>query len=216
MSKPKNENSKHPEVEEITVSNFSLDVPGVTQLLNRSAPDANAGKNLNSFDNSIEIQVENQGSPGDATRIFESHPEPTRAELHSGGLAGFGIDFQLIFVEENGVLRYQGVKELKKSSFPAWRHSFFKRMKIDLRTLSISVSFQEFSSDRFPFQKEAFGLAHNEFVQCVRDPRDRKKMHVFLSKHSLLGKKNQIESLLGGNPDSGDSGSDDLKIELAS
>jgi hypothetical protein len=225
MSNSKNEKTKMTSTNEISVSDFSEDVPGVTQLLSpnlaqlrkKSSPDQQQHEN----ENTIAIDFESSALTPDPTRATmtaykkETPVQKFETSAHNG-LASFGIEFQLIFVEEAGVLRYQGAKEMGNQPFPAWRHSFFDKMKIDLRVLGITVSFQEFAADRFPLQKEAFGLESDDFVQCVRDPSDRKKMHVLFSKKSMLGKKNEIEEALVHGSGNSNQGSGEIKIELAS
>jgi hypothetical protein len=239
MADFKKPDPKKNQTNEIFISDFSEDVPGVTQLLSpnlaslrkKSAPVEEEKPAVQEKEKTVAVALEN--SP--------LAPEPTRATMTAfrkenttvkpsaeakvpvspaRSLQDFGIEFHLVFSEENGVLRFQNAQETGGSAFPAWRKSFFKGMKIDLRILGITVSFQEFSADRFPFQKEAFGLAADEFVQCVRDPKERSRMHVLFSKKSLLAKKNEIEEALASNPGSGNGGgredSGEIKIELAS
>ncbi len=226
MSNSKAEKTKMTSTNEISVSDFSEDVPGVTQLLSPNL--ANLRKKSPDSDDTPQEKEKTIAIKFDDSPLS---PEPTRATMTSlkkethfekstpstaSGLAGFGIEFQLVFIEEGGALRYQGVKETGPTPFPGWRHSFFNKMKIDLRILGISVSFQEFAADRFPLQKEAFGLNSDDFVQCVRDPNDRKKLYVLFSKKSLLGKKNEIEEILANGAGNQDQGSGEIKIELAS
>jgi hypothetical protein len=227
MSNSKNEKTKMTSTNEISVSDFSEDVPGVTQLLSpnlaqlRKKPSLEEQQREKEKENTIAIDFESSALTPDPTRAtmtaYKKETPVQKFETSApNGLASFGIEFQLIFVEEAGVLRYQGAKEMGNNPFPAWRHSFFDKMKIDLRVLGITVSFQEFAADRFPLQKEAFGLESDDFVQCVRDPNDRKKMHVLFSKKSLLGKKNEIEEALAQGSGNSNEGSGEIKIELAS
>ncbi len=225
MSNSKNEKTRLTSTNEISVSDFSEDVPGVTQLLSpnlaqlRKTTSSEAEKHEK--ENTIAIEFESAALTPEPTRTnmtaHKNETPPKKNEFSdTHALAAFGIDFQLIFVEEAGVLRYQGARETGKTRFAAWKHSFFDKMKIDLRVLGITVSFQEFAADRFPLQKEAFGLESDDFVQCVRDPNDRKKMHVLFSKKSMLGKKNEIEEALANGSANQTQGSGEIKIELAS
>ncbi|MBU6154579.1 MAG: hypothetical protein KGP28_09790 [Bdellovibrionales bacterium] len=216
MPNSKNEKTSVTSNHEISVSDFSEDVPGVTQLLTPNL--ASLRKNAPStpekpFEEKEKTIAINLDDPSPHEQKIETSSN-TNPNSQANPLATFEIEFQLIFTEEGGVLRYQSVKEIGKSAFPRWKHSFFKKMKIEVRTLGISVSFQEFAAERFPFQREAFGMAADDFVQCVRDPKDRKKIHVLFSKKSQLSKKNEIEEALAGIPGNGFQGSGDIKIEL--
>ena len=203
----------------IPVSDFSVEVPGVTQLLNPQL--ANQRKNPSKKTESAEPSLSQAPHPG-IDIALETPPAPLEStgfqkSRPSHPLSQFGIHYSLKFEETNGSLRFQGHVETGTRSFERWRVEFFKNMKIDLRILSITVSFQEFSGDRFPFQREAFGIGPKEFVQCVRDPKDRKILYVLISSNSMLGKKNEIEEALGAETKSEGGGSDgEFKIELAS
>jgi|GEM_PF-6953795 len=209
MSNSENSNSKKPEVSEISVFDFNEEVPGVTQLLKPNLAGLRKNPSESKPITSLKESTSSIRTPESKTGMHA----PAAAASDFGSL---GIAFELTFAEEQGVLRFREIKNHGNETVPAWKKSFFKKMKLDLRVLSISISFQEFASDKFPFQKEAFGMGAGEFAQCVRNPQDRKILHVFFSKKSLLPKKSEIEALLGGNSGSSDSGDSDIKIELAS
>ena len=213
MSNQKNEKTKLIPTSEISVSDFSEDVPGVTQLLTPNLASLRKKENAEAIHLESPTPSGNAGASPPKLSLPEKRTE-ARTSKNPNPLKDFGILYHLLFVEEGGALRYQGVMEIGDSPFAKWRHSFFHQMKIDLRILGISVSFQEFAADRFPLQKEAFGMDPEEFLQCVRDPVDLKKMHVFISKKSLLGKKNEIEGVLSGAPAASEPGSGEIKIEL--
>ncbi len=225
----------------ISFDDESGNPPGVTQLLNpklmaakeaaRKAKEAaNAPKvetKVASPEPSFEIEINNEPTPN----ISSPTPAPTAAKATAPAssaagtnqsLKDLGVHFELQFESERGSYRYTRVKPHGKSGFEMWQEKFFYQMKLDLRTLEVQGTFQEFAKGKHTFQEDAFALTDSSFVQIVRLDGDTQKIYVLLSSQSLMSKKDAVLQALSGKTaggaGSGDksSGGDDFKIELAS
>ena len=213
----------------ITFDEDAGNAPGVTQLLNpkliaqkeaarkakeaAQAPSTPSQRVPEAVEQVIEIQFDSKPEP---TRVQPPTPRPSVGEMQS--LTQMGVHFELQFENERGSYRYARMKPHGKERFEMWQEKFYYQMKLDLRTLEIQGTFQEFAKGKNTFQEDAFALTDSTFAQIVRLEGDAQKIYVLLSNQSLLSKKDAVVQALQ-NKSSGSAGSssdDDFKIELAS
>ena len=147
------------------------------------------------------------------SRIHEAQPH----NASNSELSLMGVHFELHFEKRGGDFRYARMKPHARASFELWQQKFFYEMKLDVRTLEIQVSFQEFAKKQNPFQEDAFGLGDAHYVQIIRLEDQNDKIFVLLSASSLLQRQAEVRQALSGKSNSGSSDDgDSFKIELAS
>ncbi len=118
----------------------------------------------------------------------------------------------LIFSGSNSLFQLIG-PGANAPDFKPWQKSFFKSMKLDLKSLGIQSHFQEVKVSNAPFLMEAFGAEDSDFLIFVRHSDHPENLHVLLSKETLVDQKSVLEAMLFGTKKE-DSG--EIKIELAS
>jgi hypothetical protein len=225
----------------IVVDDFSSAVPGVTMLLNpkvileremalkakekKTAPVAEVAPEPTP--ESIPVATSNPVEPSDPGISITFEPSaalttepaaPPAQELPEtdSPLARLGVLLELRFKEHENGFRFDSVHP-HGSALEPWQEELYSKMRIELEVFGISVSYQEFSTKKNPFETDAFAAPEGGFVEFVRSRDHSDLLYVLISKRSLLMEKEPVYSALEktGESDSGD-GSGGIEIDFAS
>jgi hypothetical protein len=170
--------------------------------------------------NHDDMQIVAQGSSPTPAASQTPVAPSQQAPANGNSLAALGVQFELQFEMERGVYRYRKMKGHARANLALWQEKFYFQMKIDLKTLEVQGSFQEFAKATHPFHEDAFGLTDSSHVQIVRLEGDTQKLFVLVSEKSLSTSEQKVRDLLAGKSAGGGSASgndeNSFKIELAS
>ena len=220
-------------VSSIIVDDFNSSVPGVTMLLNpqvilereaarqklesTETPPIDAEPlalpEMEVLDAGPRISILAEETPASEPEVA---PPLAQAPPLDTPLSRLGVWTELHFEEnDRGFCFVQAIPHAH-GKIEAWQEAAYRGMKLELDVLGISISFQEFSTRKDPFQTDAFCTPEGGYVQTVRSREHSNRLYVLVTSRSLLMEKEQVYTALEG---SGEKESDDggsIEIDFAS